>query len=505
MSQPAVLPSSSSEASLSLCPYAPPRLHVSRPYELSHGARVAAFAKLHGKQLMMWQQDVLNDWGAVNENMQFIHRRCGGSIPRQAGKSDVAVEWALYLAAELKMAVLYTAHNYSTTCEMLRRFREVLGTKASDPLANHPRFNRLIARVENKTAQEAFFFKNGGRIHFSTRTKTATLGFSFDVIFYDEAQELTTEQMQAIAATATSGKKDNPQEIFVGTPKRPGSFGNVFGPMKAEAETKPEDDLCWWQWGVQDVGDIFDESRWFEINPSLGEGIAHISAIRMNCRKFAKLGEEGVLAFAQEFLGYWFPDNKSEPPEIDQEAWNALATTNPPKEVGRVVYAFKFAPDGSTVALAACRKPDEGIPHIEVVEYRSLSQGTAWCADYAEERKATASCFVIDGGGSARALCDELRRRRLPKRAIIEPQAKDVAAACSMFVTGVADVSFTHFAQPALDKCIANIKKRQIGRSGFGFEGIDGADPAMAEACALALWGAHATKRDPRKKGRAGC
>lgn len=477
---------------------------MSRPYELSHGSRVAAFSEMHGKTMMRWQLDVLNDLGAVDERMQFVHRRCGASIPRQAGKSDVAVEWALYLAVELGMAVLYTAHNYSTTCEMLRRFREVLGTKAHDPLARHPQFNALLSRVENKTAQEAFFFRNGGRIHFSTRTKTATLGFSFDVIFYDEAQELTTEQMQAIAATATSGKSNNPQEVYVGTPKRPGSFGNVFGPMKAEAETEPGDDLCWWQWGVAEVGDISDESRWREVNPSLGEGVAHITAIRMNCRKFAKLGDEGVLAFAQEFLGYWFPDNGSEPPEIDPGAWAAIATDEPPTEGGRVVYAFKFAPDGSSVALAACRKPDDGLPHVEVVDYRSLSQGAGWCADFAEQRKHVASWFVIDGGGGARALCDELRRRRVPRPAVVEPQAKDVAAACSMLVTGVADASFTHFAQPALDACMGSVKKRQIGRTGFGFEGIDGADPTMAEAVALALWGAHKTRRNPERKQRVG-
>ena len=460
---------------------------------------------MHGKRLMRWQRDVLNDWGAVDCSMQFVHRRCGGSIPRQAGKSDVCVEWAVYLAVELGMAVLYTAHNYSTTCEMLRRFREILGTKANDPLAQHPRFNKLVSRVENKTAQEAFFFKNGGRIHFSTRTKTATLGFSFDVIFYDEAQELTTEQMQAIAATATSGKSDNPQEVFVGTPKRPGGFGNVFGPMKAEAESGAEDDLCWWQWGVSEVGDIFDEARWHEVNPSLGEGVAHITAIRMNCRKFAKLGEEGVLAFAQEFLGYWFPDNKSEPPEVDPRAWAALAAAEPPTEGGRVAYAFKFAPDGSTVALAACRRTDAAPPHVEVVDYRSLSNGAGWCADFAEGRKATAACFVVDGGGNARALHDELLRRRVPKRAVVEPAAKDVAAACSMLLAGVADRTFSHFGQPGLDACMANVKKRQIGRTGFGFEGIDGKDPTMAEAVALALWGAMTTRRDPNKKGRAGC
>ena len=460
---------------------------------------MAAFAELHGKRLMRWQRDVLNDWGAVTPDMQFVHRRNGASIPRQAGKSDDAVEWASYLAAELGMAVLYTAHNYSTTCEMRRRFQDIFGTKANDPAAKHPRFNALVAKCENKTAQEAIFLKNGGRIHFSTRTKTATLGFSFDVIFYDEAQELTVEQMQAIAATSTSGQSHNPQEIYIGTPFRPGGFGNVFAPMRQEAHGEPDDDLSWWEWGVEEVGDITDESRWADVNPSLGEGVADIEAIRLNCRKFLRLGPEGELAFAQEFLGYWLPAGMSEVPDIDAAAWDALATADPPRE-GKVVFAFKFAPDGSTAALAACRRPKGGAPHVEVVRYQRVSSGTGWCADFAEARKGAAAGFVVDGGGYGRDLRDELRRRGLPKRAVVDPGAQGMAAASAKLMAAIDGEAMTHFGQPALDACAKAAKKRMIGRSGFGFDGIDGADVTMLEAVALALWGIDEIKRDPTRR-----
>ena len=469
------------------------------PYDLTHGARVAAHAELHGKELSRWQRDVMNDWGAVTPDMQFVHRRNGLDAPRQTGKSDDAVEWASYLADELGMAVLYTAHNYSTTCEMRRRFQEIYGTKANDPMARHRRFNALVERCENKTAQEAIFLKNGGRIHFSTRTKTATLGYSFDVIIYDEAQELTTEQMQAISATISSGSARNPQEVFIGTPCRPGGFGNVFGPMRTEAHEGPDDDLSWWEWGVDEVGDIADESRWYDVNPSLGEGVAVVDAIRLNCRKFMKLGNEGVLAFAQEFLGYWLPQGAAEMPDIDAASWDALATASPPRE-GKVVYAFKFAPDGSTVALAACRRARGGAPHVEVVRYQGVSSGTAWCGDFAEQRAGTAAGFVVDGGGYGRDLRDEMRRRGLSKRAVVDPGGQGMAAACAKLMASIDGRAMTHFGQPALDACAKAAKKRNIGRSGFGFEGIGGVDVTMLEAVALALWGIDEVKRDPARK-----
>lgn len=452
---------------------------------------------------MRWQLDVVNDWGAVDGDMQFVHRRCGASIPRQAGKSDVAVEWVAYLAAELGYGVLYTAHNYDTTCEMLRRFREIFGRRANDRTARHPRYNRMVARCENSTAQEAIFFKSGGFICFSTRTKTAKLGFSFDVIVYDEAQDLTTEQMQAIAATTTSGANDNPQELYLGTPKRPGSFGNVFGPMRAEAHGKPDDDLSWWEWGIGEVGDIADESRWFLVNPSLDDGVANIASLRMNCRKFAKLGQEGVLAFAQEFLGYWFPDNMAEPPEIDAAAWDALATGSPPME-GKAVLAFKFSPDGAEGVVAACVRAPGGKPHVECVAIRSMSGGLTWFVDFAASRAGRYAGFVVDGGGNAQKMCERLRAAKVPERAIERPTTAQVCAACAGLLADIADGGFTHFGQPDLDRSVKSAKKRPIGKSGFGFEGIGGADALPVEAVAMALWGIDQIKRDPNRKLRIG-
>lgn len=450
-------------------------------------------------RLLDWQVDMLRDWSATDGQGQFVHRRCGGSIPRQAGKSTVARAWVIALVVN-GYRVLWTDHNYSTTCEMRRCFQDVFGRKPSDPQARHPEFNALVSMTNNNTGQEAMEFSTGGVLCFSTRTKSATLGYSFDVIVYDEAQELTDEQQQAILPTFTSGAMHNPQALFLGTPTRPGSPGTVFRRVRADAHEGGDaaGDLSWWEWGVAEVGDVLDETRWRSVNPSLPD-VANVEAIRTATRLMDDLG------FAQEFLGYWLPDGRSEPPEVGREEWAALATDDPPREDGIVVYAFKFSPDGAHVALAACRKPDEGAKHVEILAYRPLSEGMSWCADFCEERKATAAAFVVDGGGNARDLCDELRRRKVPKKAVVAPAAADVAAACAKLLNGIRERSFTHFGQPALDECIAMVKKRQIGRTGFGFEGIDGTDPTMAEAVALALWGADYTKRDPRRKGRAGC
>lgn len=481
---------------------------------------------------MRWQLDVLNDWGAVGEDMQFVHRRNGASIPRQVGKTDVAVGWAGYLAAELGMGVLYTAHNYDTTCEVLRRFREIFGRRANDPAARHRRYNRMVLHCENSTAQEAIFFKSGGFICFSTRTQSSKLGFSFDVIFYDEAQELTVEHMQAIAATTTSGKHGNPQEFYLGTPCRPGRPGNVFGPMRDEAHSEPGDDLCWWEWGVSEIGDISDEARWRLVNPSLDAGIANISSIRLNCRKFAKLGEEGVLAFAQEFLGYWLPRTASAVHPIDGDDWAACRTSRPPTG-SPTAYAVRFSADGRVGVLAACVAPDPGIPYVEVVAYRSMRRGVGWFRDFLVQREGDVEAVVIDGKSNAEALDDELRAKGFDADMIVRPSTADAVAAYSSFVDATkpgaspdaaaapADVGMlpddgepggafgprgvSHFGQEALDASATLSGKRPIGRGGgFGFESNDGADATLVEACALAYWCAVSIRRYPRSELRIG-
>ena len=473
---------------------------MARPYDLTHGARCAAFAEGHGKRLMRWQLDVLNDWGAVDGRMQFIHRRCGDSIPRQAGKSDDAVEWGAYLSAEVGYNVLYTAHNYDTTCEMLRRYRDIFGRRADDPAARHRRYNRMVLRSENSTAQEAIFFKSGGLICFSTRTKTAKLGFSFDVIIYDEAQDLTVEQMQAISATTSSGRNSNPQEIFLCTPHRPGSAGNVVGPMRDEAHGRPDDDLSWWEWGVDEVGDIADESRWHMVNPSLGDGgVANIESLRLNCRKFSRLGQEGVLAFAQEFLGYWLPEGGVEP-VIARSEWDACAEPGASKE-GVPTFAVKFSPDGARGCLAACYRREGKPPIAFVVDVRDLSGGIGWFVDTLASHWRGAAQVVVDGKSNAQTLDERLRAAGIGKRVLVRPSAADVIAACSSFANAVREGRIAHTGQKGLADSVCRCPKRKIGNDGgWGFESTESADATPAEACALAYWGAINSKRNPNRK-----
>lgn len=471
-----------------------PTFRTASPYRSDLGEEAAAFGAVAGYELLPWQADVLRDWSAVGPDGKWLHRRCGLSVPRQNGKSVDGIVWALFLSLALGAVVLWTEHNYSTTVEMLRRFQDVLGARPGDRSRGIAAFNRRLRRVNSKTAQEAFFFENGGSIHFSTRTASATLGYAFDSVFYDEAQLLADEHMQTIAPTTTSGRLKNFQEVYLGTPPRPGGSADVFRRLHDEAHAGGAPDLAWSEWAVSEVGDVRDESRWPEVNPSLG-AVADAAPIR------AHAGSMLPLSFAQEHLGYWLPQVAGG--VIDRERWKACEVARDEARsrftdgACRVAFGVKFSADGSRVALAGARRADAGGLLVELVRYEETAAGTAWLADWLAARRGAASCVVVDGRAGADALVERLSGR-LPRKAVVVPRSREAVAAYASFDVAVREGTVAHTGQPALTDSAVNSVRRKIGsEGGWGFGGDDS---APVEAAALALWGVMTTKRDPRRK-----
>lgn len=84
---------------------------------------------------------------------------------------------------------------------------------------------------------------------------------------------------------------------------------------------------------------------------------------------------------------------------------------------------------------------------------------------------------------------------------MIRPAARDVVAAAGLLINAVNEGGLTWYRQQqALRESAVDATKRPIG-GGFGFGG-DNSLPI--EACALALWGAKTSRRDPTRKMRIG-
>ena len=458
------------------------------------------FAALIGYGVADWQKTPLADWSRLDGRGKFVHRRCGMSVPRQAGKSHDAIIWAAFLVLELGYSVLWTDHNYSTTCEMLDRFRAIFGKRANDPNAPHA-LNSRVKDSKAKTAQEQFEFTNGGVLCFSTRTDSASLGYSFDVIVYDEAQKLTASQVQTLEPTKSHAPHKNSQSVFIGTPTRAGEPQAVFRDMRSEAwGDAPGSDLCWLEYGADEVGDPLDESRWPTVNPSLAEGLVEVEDIRTG----VLVMRNDSLGIAQEYLGYWVPDVEAvDPPLIGVELWaeSRVDARPDPGPGAKTAYGVKFSADGSHVALAVAERSRGGRTHLSLPFCERTSRGTEWLVMWLAARAARASCVAVDGRSGAGAVCDALDALGMPRGYVLRPTSDEAITAANLILQAAREGTATHIENEALDLSAETSVKRDIGRAGgWGFGG-DASAPI--EACGLALLALQNSKRNPNRKARA--
>ena len=84
---------------------------------------------------------------------------------------------------------------------------------------------------------------------------------------------------------------------------------------------------------------------------------------------------------------------------------------------------------------------------------------------------------------------------------MIRPKATDVIAAASLLINELNERTITWYTKPEAlrDSALTSTKRTIAGGWGFG-----GDNSLPIEACALALWGAKTSKRDPSRKMRIG-
>lgn len=469
-----------------------------RHYERTIGDLAAEAAPSMGYDLLPWQRRHLCDMGAIDAAGKWMHPRVGDSIPRQQGKTVDGIVWTGVLASVMGYKVLWTEHNYSTTMEILERFRDIFGERPGDAVRGRDPWRKRLASRCSQTGQEWMKFRSGGVIQFSTRTKSSRLGFSFDVVVYDEAQELTSVHTRTITPTTTSGAKKNLQIIYLGTPTRAGSPADVFRNVRSQAWEGGEKaaDLLWAEYGVEEIGDIWDEARWAAAMPSLD---AHASrgAIR------AGMKDMDELSAAQEYLGYWLPEAEQvDPPLIGEQLWarSRVDARPDPGRGAKTAYGVKFSSDGSHVALAVAERSRAGHVHLSLPYCRRTAEGTQWLVSWLAARPSKAACACIDGKSGAGAVCDALSALGMPGGYVMRPTADEAITAANLMLEAARSGEVTHIANEALDLSAATSTRRAIGHAGgWGFGG-DASAPI--EACGLALLALQNSKRNPNRKAR---
>nr|WP_314638682.1 terminase family protein [uncultured Olsenella sp.] len=448
------------------------------------GPNATSLAEAYFGEPMPWQPHLLDAMLARDGQDKFVLSEYGISVPRQNGKSWV-VRARCFYGALTGERILYTCHHGDTSDEM---FQELCAPFEDD---DEQELRKKLLTIRKTNGKQAIVLRNGGLIRFITRTDKGGRGKSFDVLVVDEAQELTDSQQAALLPTTSAGKKKNPQTIYLGTPPDTKCLGTVFRSMRDEIMSG-ESSMAWSEWGVGEVGNKHDRTRWFEANPSLG--------MVLNLRSVeSESNQMQAETFARERLGWWSPIGGSFELAIDSTKW-AEAERGAAMESGKLAFGVKFSSDGSTVAVSWARAERGGGSYVELYDVSATASGTVGIADMLMRHSSEVAAVCIDGKSGADALVQRLIDGRFPKKAIIPGSAAVAQSAATMLRDEVNAGTLTHISSPALDASATGSVRREIGgNGGWGFGDGPTAKSVPIESASLALYAARTTKRDPSR------
>lgn len=470
-----------------------PRIRVEPHRVLTDGGDAALLMQAYGYELDPWQKDIVECWLGKDELGRYTVTSAGLSVPRQNGKNECLIGREFYGMTISGEKILHTAHQVRTAKKAFRRLVAMFTDK------RHPEVTELVAAIRYTNGEEQIELTNGGSIEFSARSRQAARGFEgISLVVYDEAQELTDDQVEAIMATLSASATGTRQVIYTGTPPYPGCPGDVFRRRRTVCLSDPGRRDAWHEWSVaaESIAEIKTEdvNLWYMTNPALGIRLTE----EFTVEEQRTMSADG---FARERLGWWAPElTRKEDYAIPADVWDACSSPELKPE-GKTAYGVKFSADGSVVSLCGAVLPAEGPARVSLIEQKSTSYGTKWLADWLNARYTQASCVVIDGRNGVDVLVDRISGVWRMKGSVIRPTAKEVIASVGTLTDALNEQTVTWYEkQLALRESAITSVKRKIG-GGWGFGG-ENATPI--EAAALALWGAKTSKRDPSAQMRIG-
>lgn len=474
-----------------------PRIRIEPPRISTDGTGAAMLMQAYGVTLDEWQQLVLDCW-LGRDAAGYTVITAGLSVPRQNGKNIIAEARVLYGLLVNGERILWTAHQVRTYKKAFNRLAAMFSDK------RHPEILATVKKIRYGIGEESITLENGGQIEFTSRSRQAARGYDgISLVVYDEAQELTEDQVEALTATLSASATGIRQLIYLGTPPYPGCQGDVFRRFReACIDGAGADSIrssSWHEWSVAADSiseiDVTDKRLWYACNPALGYRLTE----EFTGKELEILSNDG---FARERLGWFAPvrDPTATEYAIDADLWDGCSSEDP-KPAGKTAFGIKFTVDGSSVILAGACIPKEGPARISLIEIIPTGRGLSGLASWLNDRYKTASCVVIDGRNGADVLVEKISPVWRFKDSIKRPKGQEVTAAASMLINELVEKTVTwHKDQAVLrESAITSTKRRFSGGWGFG-----GSTSAPIEACSLALWGCRTSKRDPTRKMKIG-
>ena len=457
-----------------------PTISAVLPYTESRGTEAVRLYNTSGRTAQQWQELMLEDIMALDENQKWLHMKFGWSIPRRNGKSELLVMRAIFglLFGE---RILYTAHRTTTSHNAWEKIVELLGKMGYVEGEDF----KTLKRYGTETIE---WLHGDGIIYFRTRSSKGGLGEGFDLLIIDEAQEYTGDQESALKYVVTDSK--NPQTLMCGTPPTAVSSGTVFLTYRRDTLTGKNENAGWAEWSVPRLTDAHDPELWYETNPSLGTILTE-RTIR------SELGDDQTDDNIQR-LGLWL--TYSQKSAVSEREWMQFRTENPPelKTPVKLFFGVKFAKTSGNVSLSVAVRTAGKKIFVEAIDCRPVRDGLDWMIGYLLNPHTEK--VVIDGAAGAPLLLQSMKDADVKCKSVL-PKVSDVIEANSLFEQNLFAGEICHMAQPSLVQAVTNCEHRAIGAGGgFGYTSIlENADVSLLEAVTLAHWACASTKEKKKQ------
>jgi len=463
-----------------------PTSSVVLPYTETLGTRAIDLYKETGRAPQPWQEALVYDIRAIDEEGLFVHSKFGYEVPRRNGKGEIItiIELDDLFAGR---RTLHTAHRTTTSSSASLRLATLLkdmGYQEIQRISRDETYEKAYTYSKQFGLERIRLLDTGGSVDFRTRTSKGGLGEGFDTLIVDEAQEYTDDQQSSLQYVVTDSM--NPQTVLCGTPPTMVSSGTIFPKLRADCLSGKTEDTGWAEWSTEHKADVNDKDLWYECNPAMGYQLSE--------RKIKAEDKSDELDFNIQRLGYWSTSNLKS--EISVTEWDSLKCESKPKISPQLYVGVKFSKTAVSVSVAS--KTKDGKIFFEVIDCQSLRTGNAWIIQLLKTMQPEA--IVIDGSGAQNILKAELEEEKV--RNIILPTVKEIIIANAKFEQLLYAEEICHMGQPSLKQVVTNCEKRAIGANGgFGYKALfDQMEIGLLDSCILAIW--QCSEGKERKKQR---
>jgi hypothetical protein len=388
------------------------------------------------------------------------------NVSRQNGKGGILEARELAGLFEFGEGLLiHTAHEFATSSEHFRRLHYLI---EEDPEMRKQLKRNSAGRIVGirlSHGEESIELRDGRRILFRTRTKSAGRGFAAaDFIALDEDMFLSEAMVGALvpimaARSLPEAGGTGPQIWYTGSAvdQMVHDQGIVAARVRERGIAGEEGRLCYLEWSIEGehpelVGEVTEEMIQ-QSNPALG--------IRISM-DYVKEQEQKTLSrrtFATERLGVgdWPATDGGESGPIELDAWLALHDAHS-EMLDPICMAVDVSPDRRSSISASSRRPD-GLIHVETVENKA---GTSWLASRLSELvdRHQPAVVLMDGYGPAASVLTQIEEEGVE---ITTVSAGEHAQACGRLLDLVNEGKLRHRVDEYLENAIRAAKTRPLG------------------------------------------